>query len=275
MAEYPRNKESRWQRLKERLAGLDQTAGSDELLHLARAVAGVGDPAMTCEECQSWLPGYVDAEVSGLAVGQLYPDVKRHLDLCSECEAEYLEMLELALAEDAGEIPVPERLPTPDLAFLSPAPVPIPVSLPDYVRSVAEKVATLLAPRLLSDLQAISDIFFERVAALGGRFSLGPAFAPALGFGAGDVPEALKVLAATYAATQTLIEDLSPHEIAAQARAGQLRETLHRQAEKAAREARLSPQAARAFAERYAEVAGRDLEALQELAAQRYKPEGS
>jgi hypothetical protein len=219
---------------------------------------------MTCDECRSWLPGYVDAEVGGLAVAQLYPDVKRHLDLCSECAGEYLEMLELALAEDAGEIPVPERLPTPDLAFLS----PVPVSLPDYVRSVAEKVATLLAPRLLSDLQAISDIFFERVAALGGRFSLGPAFAPALGFGAGDVPEALKVLAATYAATQATVEGLSPQEIAAQAGAGQLRETLRRQAEEAAREARLGPQAARAFAERYAEVAGRDPKALQQLAAQ-------
>lgn len=251
---------ARRQRLRDRLAGLDPTTVPDELLHLARAVAGVHDPAMSCDECQAWLPTYVDAEIGGLAVGQLYPDVKRHLDLCPVCEAEYLEMLELALAEDAGELPVPERFPVPDLAFL------LPLSLSDYVRSLAEELIEATAPELMGDLQAIIDVFFERVAALDRQFALGPGLAPALGFGAGEVPEALKFLAATHAATQALTEALSPQEIEAQARVGRLQETLRHQAEKAAQGVGLGSRQAQVFAEQYADLASRDPQALQEQA---------
>jgi len=260
MAERERGKAIRWENLKNHLAGLDPHTVPDELLHLARAVAGVHDPAMTCDECCAQLPAYVDAEVGGLAAGQSYPEVKRHLDLCSECAAEYLDMLKLALAEDAGELPIPGGFPAPDLAFLPP------LSFADYVRSLAEELVATTTPHLMDDLRAIMDVFFERVGKLGRRFTLGSSFAPALGFGAGEVPEALKVLASTYATTQVLTEALSPEEIVAQARAGQLQETLRRQAEKAARNLGFRPRQARAFAEKYAELAGRDPEALQKLA---------
>jgi hypothetical protein len=263
MTDRKRNEKNRKQSLKDRLAGLDPGRVPDGLLHLARAVVGIHDPTMTCDECRTWLPAYVDAEVGGLAVGWLYPEVKRHLDLCSECEAEYLEILELALAEDAGELPVPQGVPVPDLAFLPP------LALPDYVRSLAEELVAATAPDLVADLRAIVDVFFERVAVLGRRFTLGPGFAPAMGFGAGEVPEALKLLAATYAATQALTEALSPQELEAQARAGRLEATLRSQAEKAARDVGLSSQEAWGFADQYARLAGRDPDSLQDLAARR------
>ena len=91
-----------------------------EILHLVRAVVGVRDPALSCEACQDWLPSYVDAEVGGLAVGQLYPLVKRHLDLCADCLEAYLEVLTLALVEEAGQLPKPGQFPAPDLSFLPP-----------------------------------------------------------------------------------------------------------------------------------------------------------
>lgn len=254
-------KEARWQHLSERLTGGDLTGVPSELLHLARAVTGVHDPAMSCEECQAWLPTYVDAEVGDLAVGQLYPEVKQHLDLCSQCEAEYLEMLELALAEEAGALPAPEEFPAPSLAFLPR------LSLSGYVRSLAEELVAATAPELISDLRAITDVFFERVAGLDEKFTLEPGWAPAMGFGAEGVPEALKLLAATYIATRDLTNVLSPQEIEAQAGAGRLQETLRHQAEAVVQELDLSSQQAQAFAEKYAELTGRDPQALQELAS--------
>jgi len=83
-------------------------ASEDELLHFARAVTGIHDSVLNCDECRARLPTYVDDEVLNLPIVTLYPGVKRHLDLCTECETEYVEILRLALAEDAGELPTPQ-----------------------------------------------------------------------------------------------------------------------------------------------------------------------
>ena len=255
-----REKEARLQRLRDHLDSLDPTEAPDELLHLARAVAGVQDQVMSCEACQAWLPSYVDAEVGGLAVGRLYPEVKRHLDLCADCETEYLEMLELALVEDAGELPALGALPAPYLAFLPP------LSLPEYVRDLTEELIARKAPHLMAEVQAIADVFFERVAALGERFTPQAGLAPVLGPG-DETTEALQILAATYVATQSVVADLSPREIEAQARTGQLTGSLRHRAEQVARDLGLSSREAQAFAEEYAELVCQDPHVLQELAA--------
>lgn len=91
-----------------------------ELLHLTRAVLGIRDLALSCDECEGWLPSYVQDEVSGLAVGRIYPLVKRHLDLCIGCAERYLEMLALAMLEEGGKWPTIEHIPAPDLSFLPP-----------------------------------------------------------------------------------------------------------------------------------------------------------
>jgi hypothetical protein len=258
--DYAKEQEARLQHLRNRLADADLATMPSELLCLAQAVAGVEDQEMTCDECRAWLPSYVDAEVGGLAVGG-YPEVKRHLDLCSDCEAEYLEILELALVEDAGELPEAGALPVPDLAFL---PTP---SLSGYVHNLAESLVAATEPGLLTDLRAIADVFFERVAALGSQFTLERGWAPALGFGADEVPEALKLLGATYAVTKAVVDGLSPEEIEVQAGSGKLRETLRHRAEKAAQDVGLGSQQMEGFAKQYAELASRDPQILQELAA--------
>lgn len=257
--EHDQALEARRQRLRERLGELDSATVPDELLNLARAVAGVEDPEMTCEDCQAWLPSYVDAEVGGMPAGEEYPAVHRHLNLCADCEAVYLEMLDLALAEEAGELPIPEHFPQPDLGFL-PAP-----ALPVVVQAWTEAVVDAVAPRLSDELQVIADVFFERVRALGDQFRLKPSLAPTLGFGGGETTEALQMLAATYATTQAIVTDLSPAEIEEQAQAGQLAETLRRQAEQAAHDLNLDPEQAQTFAEEYAELVSRDPGMLREL----------
>jgi len=86
---------------------------------LVRAVLGLPDDGLACDECQAWLPVYVDAEIGGLSGHARYLQVKRHLLLCAGCAAAYLDLLDLALIEEQGQIPRPTRYPEPDLSFLS------------------------------------------------------------------------------------------------------------------------------------------------------------
>lgn len=85
---------------------------------LVRAVLGLPDDGLCCEEYQTWLPAYVDAEIGGISDAPRYRPVKRHLLLCPGCERAYLELLELALAEERGRLPRPAYSPEPDLSFL-------------------------------------------------------------------------------------------------------------------------------------------------------------
>jgi predicted anti-sigma-YlaC factor YlaD len=86
---------------------------------LVRAVFGLPDNCLRCNECQAWLPAYVDAEVRGIADDPCYRPVKYHLLLCSECVGIYLEVLGLALVEEGHCLPRPARYSEPDLSFLS------------------------------------------------------------------------------------------------------------------------------------------------------------
>lgn len=102
------------------------------LLHLARAVAGLEDPEITCAVCQAELADFVDAEMVGENAGRLFPVVKRHLDLCPVCGEIYQDLLDVSwqLASDALPCPVvPEpRLPS----FHPPSPTPLqPVAAPE------------------------------------------------------------------------------------------------------------------------------------------------
>jgi hypothetical protein len=69
---------------------------------LVRAVLGLPDDRLACDECQVWLPGYVNAEMAGLSDDPRYHAVKRHLLLCPSCESDYLALMDLALAEEEG-----------------------------------------------------------------------------------------------------------------------------------------------------------------------------
>ncbi|HLF26284.1 MAG TPA: hypothetical protein VJG32_08105 [Anaerolineae bacterium] len=249
---------ARLQRLSERLSA---SSAPEAVRHFTRAVLGLADPDLSHAAFQSRLPGYVAAEIGGLPAGALYPDLKRHLDLCAGCEADYLNLLEVALLERAGKLPAPIFTPRPDLSFL-----PQQVSLPGFVRTLAQDLVSALRPNRLDEFRKAADAFFDAVARQGGRLiPVRADLGEALGFEAGRVPDAVLMLAATQLATQSLIETLTPQEIQTQATGGQLRQTLLDQAERSAQKVGLEAQAAREFAEKYADLLLRDPDALQAL----------
>ncbi|MGB0384836.1 MAG: anti-sigma factor family protein [Ardenticatenaceae bacterium] len=266
MSEYEQNMEAQWQHLQKQLAGasvpntpstLRQAQGASsgrvpqEVLHLVRVVAGVEDLGMTCEACEGSLLAYVDDEIGGLDVARLYPDVKRHLDLCPDCMKEYVEMLEWGLAEDAAWQPVDVPIPTPDLSFLPPLAPALPkVSFPDYVRSVAEQLISALLPKRIGRFQKIADEFFERIAR--------KSFQPATVLSSKPKPKPMHFLAAAYATTQTLVEEWSISEVETAMRDGTLLERVREQAEKEARKQGFRKKDAQRFAKQYAEIVCED-----------------
>lgn len=262
MTDYEQNMEARWQRLQERLSSADTSNISQEVLHLVRAVAGVADPVMTCDECEDWLPSYVDAEIGGLSVGKRYPKVKRHLDLCTDCSTDYLQMLEWALEEEAIESHSVARIPTPNLSFLPPlTPVVPPVSLLDYVRSLVEELIGSLVPKRIGELQRMGDMFFRRIEAAGPTFAFQPT--PVL---SGE-PNTVQYLVVTYGTTQKLAQEWSMSDVEHAIASRTLSERVREYAEEEARRHGFRKEDAKGFAEQYAEVVCEDLTALQGLFA--------
>ncbi len=266
--------EQRWARLLARWERQRPPSVSDNLLHLARAVAGAEDTTLTHEAVQEQLPEYLEAEMAGEPVGKLFPDIKRHLDLCPTCAEEYAALLDLALMERADQLPMPPHIPAPDLSFLPPltsapqaAPAP---SLPDYVRDLARKVVASVAPQLERELRGMERAFFRAVQSAQGELRLGSlAAAGGLGFSGGDAPPSLRYLAATYEVTRWLTTTLSPQDIEAQLAAGALDETLRQQAEAIARRLGMDGRAARSFADQYVTLVRGDKETLKGIAARR------
>jgi len=82
----------------------------------------MGQPggSLSCAECQARLPTVVDAELAGLSPREADPEVAAHLDGCSLCEGMYVELLEAASLALEG-LPIGEKMPAPDLGFLTEA----------------------------------------------------------------------------------------------------------------------------------------------------------
>jgi len=161
-------------------------------------------------------------------------------------------MLELALVEDTGELPVPETFPAPDLSFLPSLSF---VELArEMVTKLAEMVLETLAPDTVEELTIISNTFFARVEELGGRFALRQAPSVVLGLGAEEASMALLSLAASYETTRRIAETFSAQEIQAQADQGYLADVLAQMAEEVTQEM-MSRREARLFAQIYAQRA--------------------
>lgn len=64
-------------------------------------------PGSSCRHCREELPLFVNDEVAGRPVDDLYPAVANHLDLCADCLQEYAALSRLVwqalFGEDAGE----------------------------------------------------------------------------------------------------------------------------------------------------------------------------
>lgn len=85
---------------------------------LARAVLGFPDNRLACHECLAGLPTYIEAELGGIARRDDYRSLKRHILLCADCNAVYLDLLQMALLEQSGQLCQPDHFPLPDLSFL-------------------------------------------------------------------------------------------------------------------------------------------------------------
>lgn len=245
-------------RLRERLArqGLDRAG--DPVVHLARAVAGLPDPVLSHEEARAWLRGYVDAELDGRAASKMYPDLKRHLDLCEECSPEYLELLETALLQDIDAWPAPPHTPRPDLSFLPK------FTLTAYVRSLVEELLASFRPALLDSFNGAADAFFEQLASNQGRLT---SIQSVSGFARSGHLEAIHILIAAQWTTQVLVDSLAGDDAMAPVATDRLRQIAHAEAERAARQAGLDKKESGDFADRYTALVARDPDLLLELSA--------
>lgn len=130
-----------------------------------------------------------------------------------------------------------------------------------YVRTLTEQIVTEFDPSLLKEVQALADRFLARMKSDGAR-----PMAPAVLSG-DEKPDGLSVLSATYVTTRRLTSTLSPDDIEEQFVQGTLAQTLRQQAEEAARQQKMAPPQAQAFAEQYVRAVSRNLQTLQELAS--------
>lgn len=211
---------------------------------LARAVLGESGADLSHEECLAALPTYVDAEVAGEPIAQKFPRVKWHLDGCEECSAQYAELLQVALTEQAGEIPVPAVMPEPDLTFL--------LDLPGFVRKIATRILRTISSISLPDIASIAEVIFEQIEVLGGKFVLQPGLARQLALDSGELSEATVTLALTYAATQRIVKSLTPEQIDVLLAENRLQAQVENVALATAREIRVETSLAKRLAQEYA-----------------------
>jgi hypothetical protein len=229
---------------------------------LARAVLGESGADLSHEECLAALPTYVDAEVAGEPIAQNFPRVKRHLDACEECSAQYAELLQMTLAEQSGEIPMPLAIPAPDLAFLSPP------KLSDFVTEKARTILRAISSAPLPDLERIAEIVSEQIEALGGKFVLQPGLARQLALDSSELSEATVALAVTYAVTQRIIKSLTPEQIDVLFAENRLQAQVENVAIATAREIRVETSLAERLAQEYARHVCADPDVLRALVKQ-------
>lgn len=265
MTDHKPELEARWQRIQEYLSRGETTHLPEELLHLARFMVQVPSPQMTCDECQEWQPNYIEAEISGLAVGKLYPKVKHHLELCSKCAADYIQMLEWAQEPERIQ-PFGVEIPPADLSFL-PRPAPVvepPLSLIERVRLLTEKLIDSLWPALQRKYQATGDKFSRRLAKKGANFVFEPQV-NVLSSG-NKAPTVMQLLRTTHNITHKLVQEWSAEDLEREIKRGTLKTSVHQRAEEEARSQGFSPQEAQRFAEQYAEMVSEEPSFLKSLA---------
>lgn len=88
---------------------------------LAQAVVSPLDDEISCAECRDQFATYQQAEIDGLAVGAMYPEVANHLSRCGYCTVEYQALQEVIAADERDELPNLRSTPQFDLSFLQTA----------------------------------------------------------------------------------------------------------------------------------------------------------
>lgn len=205
-------------------------------------------------ECLAHLPAYVDAEMAGAKLAELFPHAHAHLKTCESCAAQYTQLLAVSLAEARDEIAFAAPAPEPDLSFLPP-------TLAEFVTAHAKRIATTLGK--VTDFDALAEAFFERLDELGGQFVLQtPQTGHALGVAPTGVSPTMAILAAVYTATNDLRASLTPAQVDGLVAEQRLTAHIEARAREALRPLGLDAARARDLAHTFAENVSADPRAL-------------
>ena len=228
---------------------------------LGYALWDVSDDTVAHEECIAALPVFVNAEVDGVHVAGLYPRVRRHLDHCESCSSQYVDLLQVAMADVGDALPQSEAMPSADFSFLEIRRV----ALKDSVLKWTRQILTTLSPQQIPDLKLIADVFFEQVEALGGKFSLQAGHAEPMALRGSEAGVALAALALSYAAAESLASTLTPQQIDEGSRTGTLEQVVEMRTLSAAKEISLEANVSAKLAREFASQVAKDPASLRAL----------
>jgi len=190
------------------------------------------------------LPDYLEVELSGDDPAKRFPDLHAHLDRCEACGLVYAEMLDLALAQEAGKLPEVTNFP--------PVRLPQPVRQADLVRRVAEATLDALQ-KSRRDLDGAIRRFFELLATATGPLEPA-AMAQAFGLGQADTP-AMPLVVAGYYALEAVIRQVGTSDLSSAEARSQLQAQLEIAAQAEARRVKLNPAELTAFVSTFVRLA--------------------
>lgn len=244
-------RDEKLQRLAEALRS-SQRPSDDPLRRLAEAL--VDDDSYNHEQAEQDLPSYIIATLLGQPAAQQYPALHRHLLHCQQCAK-----LHVAMLQDLTVEPARVAVPLPDLSFLPGAYIR---RLRRAVLRLAQQIGAVLFPESLSALADVAELLLDELQEMGLNLRASSAPGPALAFGSGDLPDEIKLLAATWAAAGRLGESLSAGQMASLQQSSAWPETVRSAALQAAIDLDFDPRQAERFAREFAALAVADPAAI-------------
>ena len=160
-----------------------------------------------CERCLRQLDEYIRVQLAEEDYMVRYTDVAKHLDACLDCASAYARLYELELAEVGNRLPQPEKLPNPNLDFLTATnQTDLTTKLLDAFHSSTERLRFQFSANLLPLLRPAQASPLTREAIDSERYreilvELGPELVPDI-----DWPLSVTVYRDTYQPDTCLIE---------------------------------------------------------------------
>lgn len=250
MTDQHRNDEQ-LQRLQQALHST-QVPPDDPLRRFAEAL--VDDDSYSHEQAERDLPNYVNAALLGQPAVQQYPALHHHLLQCKQCA-----LLHVAMLQDLTVEPARVAVPQPDLSFL---PGSYLRRLRRATLRLAQQIGAMLFPNSLPALDDVAELVLDELQELGSNLRASPVAGAVLGFASGDLPDEIKLLAATWAAAGRLGESLSAGQMASLQQSGAWPETARSAALQAAMDLDFDPRQAERFAREFARLVTSDPAAI-------------
>jgi hypothetical protein len=205
------------------------TSPDERARRLLRALAEADTESVAAHEaCEDALPNLIEAELAGEALEPRFATVLAHLDVCKRCADLHADLLDGLLAERAGQLPQPERLP----AVVLPGPVRLRALVSRVVAAALEGLRTGQ-----HELAGAAEAFFEELGAGLQPLQVMPA-TQAFGLGTMETPT-LPLLLATYNTLARVAEERPRSDWQAVLTRGELQAWLDAAAQVEARRANL------------------------------------